>query len=387
MRAAGDDAALRLLVTVTFNNNQLVSHLAPIVTLPSVGRITLVADHAGPPLPKVHTVVPPVWLKRLLGRAGAKLVVCALLARRERPDWVIAFSLVPHGINGWIAARLAGASSVCHVIGGQVEWQGGGWRSGNRIMSMLPRPSATIERFLLRVIRSYTVVVTMGERARGYLLESGIGEDRVLVIPPSVAVVESVDGRREGDERYDIVWMGRLVSVKRLEDLLDAIAPLRERYPGFRAALAGVGPLERALRERCRRLEIAGNVDFVGFQHPATLRKGDIFVLTSETEGLSIAMLEAMACGLPVVVTDVGELGELVRDGENGYLIEVGDVQALTERLDRLMSDPSLRQRLGETARRDARRYASVERIASIYEEMLTAPVVRASERAASAAS
>lgn len=375
MTVAGDGAPLRLLVTVTFNENQFLSHFAPIVALPRVGQITVVSDHAGPALPKVRTVVPPRWLTRVLGRAGAKLVVCALLARRERPDWVVSYSLVPHAITGAFVARLARARSMGHLIGGYAEWEGGGWRGGNRVvMAVLRRPSARVERLFLRVLRTYDVLVTMGEETRRRLVALGFDGDRIAVIPPTVATVEEVDGRPASGDRYDIVWMGRLVPVKRLEDLIDSIAALRPRHPELRVGLAGIGPLEGALRERCARLGIERNVDFLGFRHPTALQQGELFVLTSESEGLSIAMLEAMACGLPVVVTDVGELGDVVREGENGYLVEVGDVETLTKRLDALLSDPELRRRLGEAARSDVRSYAAVERATRIYGELLGIP-------------
>ncbi len=177
---------MRLLATVTLNPNQLRAHLLPLASLPAVEEIVLVADEAPPAIPKVRGVIPPSRRTKLLGRAGSKLVTCARLARRLEPDWIVSYNVMPHGVNGLLAGRLSGTPTVYHMIGGELEWLGGGWQSDNAVLGRLPRPVPPLEKALLAVIRGNDVVCTMGNSARERLLELGFDPERVAVTPPSV---------------------------------------------------------------------------------------------------------------------------------------------------------------------------------------------------------
>ena len=370
-RAPGAPPRLRILATVTFDANKLQSHLLPLVDLPEVESITLVADRAAAPLPKVRQVVPPRWLVRLAGRAGAKLLVCLAVARRERPDWVIGFNFVPHGFNARLVARLTGARSLYHMIGGEREWLGGGWSSENSVLGRLPRPWPWLERRLLRLIGSCTLVATMGPAGRRSLLERGVDPGRVHVVPPSIDLARFAPA--PADERpYDVVTVSRLTVGKRTRDLVEALALLRRRGREATLAIAGDGPVEAELRQLAGRLGVAPQVSFLGFREDleTVYAESRVFVLASAFEGLPGAMLEAMACGVPPVVSDVGEIGGFVRDGENGFVFSAGDVETLADRLELLLGDEALRARLAAAAVEDARRLVSTEAVAGRYREL-----------------
>ena len=144
---------MRLLVTVTLNPNQLRSHLEPLADLDEVDSIVLVADKSDLELPKLRTVVPPRPLVRVFGRALAKLVICALVAQRDRPDWVIGLNLVPHGVTALITGKLCSARTMYYQLGGPYEWSGGGWEGENRVLRRLPAPVPALEWLLLRIMK------------------------------------------------------------------------------------------------------------------------------------------------------------------------------------------------------------------------------------------
>jgi glycosyltransferase involved in cell wall biosynthesis len=369
-----DGRGLRLLVTVTFNENQLRSHLLPIVARDEVESVVLVADEAPAPLPKLRTVVPPRLLVRLVGRAPAKLLVCAALALRLRPAWVVGFNLVPHGANAILTAGLARARSLYVMIGGDREWREGGWDSDNAILGRLPRPVPLVERALLRLVGRSSVVATMGESGRRALLARGLDPGRIRVIPPAVDVDRfTAEGRPE--PRWDVLTVGALLPVKRTADLLRALAQLVPDRPGLRAAVAGEGSLEQELHALVRELGLERNVELLGFRADveALYRAARIFVLPSAYEGLSVALLEAMASGTVPVVTDVGELRSFVRDGETGRLVPVGDVDALARVLGELLDDPPAARGLAAAAVREVRARASVEAVARTYADLFAA--------------
>ena len=374
LRQRGDGVrGVRVLATVTFNPNQLQAHLRPILELPEVEEVVLVADAAGPPMPKLRTVVPNRHLARLLGRAGAKLAVCVALAHRRRPDWIVGYSLVPHGINACLTRILMGGRVAYVMIGSTKEWTGGGWDSDNRILGRLSRPVPALEALFFRFVRGFDAVVTMGTDGRRELIERGIAPGRVVPIPASPDE-RRFHPRPGHPKEYDLLTVGSLIERKQTRDFVEAVARLRSHRPALRAAILGTGPLDQELRAQARRLGIDDAVDFLGFRRDVeeVYARSRVFVLTSRFEGLSVALIDAMASGLPAVVSDVGEARDLVREGRNGYLFEAGDVDALVRRLEPLLDEPALRERLGRAAAEDAAALAGVRQTRDLYRLLLT---------------
>jgi glycosyltransferase involved in cell wall biosynthesis len=197
------------------------------------------------------------------------------------------------------------------------------------------------------------------EAASRWATGDGVREE--LGIPPSAAVVGTV---------------ANLKSHKRLDRMLAAATRVRRHMPEVRFVIVGTGPREAQLREEVVRSGLEGTVMFTGFREDAqrVASQFDVFALSSEHEGLSIALIEAMALGKPAVVTDVGGLAEVVTDGVEGFRVPSDDPQALAEAIERLLADPSLRAAMGERGVVRARDFdirSAVARMESVYEELL----------------
>jgi glycosyltransferase involved in cell wall biosynthesis len=362
----------RLLVTVTLNANQLRAHLEPITDLETVEQITLVADVAGPQMPKLRTIVPPALLTRLLGRALGKFVVTLAVALWERPAWVLGYNLVPHGLTAVTVARLSRRRSLIHLIGGPREWVGGGWTSDNKVLGRLTRPVRLIERMLLHGIRRADALAVMGSQAREQLIDSGCAAERVSVVPAAVDL-ERFSRPRVQPPRYDVVCVSQLIPRKRVADLLSAVRVLTSQHPRLRVAIAGRGALEADLRAEAHRLGIEDNVEFLGFVADVErlYAESAVFVLPSRSEGLAIAMCEAMAAGVAVVSTDVGEARDVVVPGVNGELVAVGDVEGLARTVAALLDDDARREAMGRAARATIQGHCSRERVRAVNERLL----------------
>ena len=156
-------------------------------------------------------------------------------------------------------------------------------------------------------------------------------------------------------ERPVIVHVSNFRPVKRVDDVVAVFARLRASRP-LRLRLVGDGPERARIEADVATRGLAGDVEFLGerLELPDVLRDADLFLLPSETESFGLAALEAMACGVPVVASAVGGLGEVVPDGEVGFLRPVGDVAAHAEAAGRLLSDEPLRRAMGAAARRRA---------------------------------
>jgi glycosyltransferase involved in cell wall biosynthesis len=177
-------------------------------------------------------------------------------------------------------------------------------------------------------------------------------------------------GSKEG---VTVLHVGRLSYEKNVDLLLRAFARVAGEHPIARLTIAGDGPDREALARLAGELELSERVRFTGFvpheQLPALYQAADLFATgsTSETQGLVV--LEAAACGLPVVAVDALALPEAVYHGVHGSLAPAGDEAALAQHLARLVADDSLRHRMGAASCRLAERH-SLERIAAQYEQL-----------------
>jgi glycosyltransferase involved in cell wall biosynthesis len=163
---------------------------------------------------------------------------------------------------------------------------------------------------------------------------------------------------------------------KRLDRLLIAAERVRADIPGVRFVLVGQGPLEAELRRLASERGLNDTVIFTGYREdaPRVTSTFDVFALASEHEGLSIALIEALALGKPCVVPRVGGLAEVIEDGKQGFLVPSGDVAALSEAIVRLLRDPGLRSEMGEAGRARARAFdirRAVARMETVYAELL----------------
>jgi len=292
----------------------------------------------------------------------------AAYLRRERIDVVHTHCSMP-GILGRVAARLAGVPIIIHTIHGlhvHDRW--------NPIMrnlyTLAEKVCGTFTDMLLSqnrtdldLARRHAFVPP--ERLR--FIGNGIDVDRFHPLPR----VKTTEGA------LTVICTARLEPVKNHPQLFEAVQQLVQRGVDTRLWLVGDGELKAEYQALCTTLGIVDRVEFLGYRDdvPALLAQADVSVLTSVKEGIPRALLEAMAMELPVVGTRVVGTEETVRDGETGYLIEYGDVAALTERLARLAADPALRERLGKRGREvvlaEFDEEQIVESLATVYRQLL----------------
>jgi N-acetyl-alpha-D-glucosaminyl L-malate synthase BshA len=158
--------------------------------------------------------------------------------------------------------------------------------------------------------------------------------------------------------------------VKRAGDTVRVLARLRERGAPVKLLLVGDGPDRAPTEALARELGVYDDVRFLGKQDPIEelLSIADVFLLPSGSETFGLAALEAMACGVPVVSSDIGGLPEVVVDGESGFLCPLGDVEAMSDAALRLVGDADLHARMARAAERRANDFR-IEQVVPLYEE------------------
>ena len=196
---------------------------------------------------------------------------------------------------------------------------------------------------------------------------------RLAVIPNPVDTARfrpSAAARRTARLRWglphDALVLGsvaRLSPQKQPESVLALFGMLRKRFPDLCLVLAGQGPLEAALRAQAARMGLDGHVVFTGFVDDvaALMPAFDLHLLLSRNEGFGIATVEAMACGVPVVATDVPGNADVLRGSGAGLLVALGNLKPAVPAIAALLADPARRARMGAQGRAEAQARYSVE--------------------------
>jgi glycosyltransferase involved in cell wall biosynthesis len=218
----------------------------------------------------------------------------------------------------------------------------------HRFYAGLPALARALTR---RVFRMASVVVVIGPVARRFVVEElGVSPERVEIVINGVPRATHPRRAEAPDRIQQVLFLGNLEPRKGVPDLLQALA-----QPGFdhgrvAVTVAGGGPLLASYREQARQLGIAQVVDFIGWcdqqQAAALLARADVLVLPSRDEVLPLVILEALANGVAVVSTAVGEIPSVLTGGVHTLYVEPGDVAGLAGALQQVLRDPQLRRSL-----------------------------------------
>ena len=352
----------RMAVTGTFySRNWFLSHARPLAKS-GVGEVIVVANQDLPAQSGIRNVRPPAWAAACLGRAVSKLIWMLIVGARYRPDFYMGYHIFPGAMTALIVARIFGRPACYQMTGGPIEIAGGGFGAENRLMRSLKKPSVFLERMAVAVARQFDLVVVRGSKARDFLKSRGV-TCPIEVIPGSVTITSTRENKRGC---YDLIFVGRLTELKQPLRFVEVMAAVRKSIPTVRAAIVGSGPLLAETKELATELCVSDCLEILGSRDDVAelLVRSKVFVLTSTSEGMSIAMLEAMAAGLPVVVAEVGELSDLVVNGQTGWLITPHAIGEYAARIVSILGDKELYNRLSRQAREAARSFASVDVVA-----------------------
>jgi glycosyltransferase involved in cell wall biosynthesis len=273
---------------------------------------------------------------------------------------------------GLIAASLTGIPIVSTVHG---------WTSD----SFKLRSYEMLDRFCLK---RFDYVVCVSNRLYEEFSQLGIPVKRLVYIPNAVSLPIISPCQRDISrkllgvisEEKIIIAVGRLSPEKGLDTLLTAFSNQFGSDHAVRLILVGDGPEKAALTLLANRLSIAEQVVFSGFIPDVTTyyAAADLFVLSSHTEGFPMALLEAMAWGLPVLTTAVGGIPDIVQDGVNGYLIPPGDEKHLASAMGNILNHNSLSETMGQMARQTVVEKFSIDQwvrtLEKVYSEVKRKP-------------
>jgi glycosyltransferase involved in cell wall biosynthesis len=226
--------------------------------------------------------------------------------------------------------------------------------------------------------RAVDAVAAISQEVADALGAAGVSRDRITIIPSGVDCRRFAPPSPEqraaartrlglGADEITVGAVGGLELRKGHRYLLEALGHLRGTLPAVRCFIAGSGSQREVLQEQVRRLDLESAVRLIGsVEDPRALFWAiDIFVQPSIKEGLGVALLEAMACGLPAIASRAGGMAEVIEDRHNGRLVMVADASTLSQALKELIQSPARRAAIGTAARTRVAMNFSMETMAS----------------------
>jgi L-malate glycosyltransferase len=358
----------KILVIGTFHNpNWFHSHIEPLCQC-GVQEVILVCDKPMEPKKRLRFACPPRFLSHCISRAGAKFLWTIFYGMRHRPDLYMGYHIFPGALSALVVARIFNRPACYQVTSGPTELEGGGWLAENRLLAALQTPSSRIEKQVNRLVAEYDLVIVRGSKAKKYIRDIGYNRQLAIITGSAAAPITI---KRFDERDIDVIFVGRLADTKRPDRFVSIIKMVKKQKEDVGAKIVGDGPNGKELESQITADCLNHNLELLGQRKdvPELLGRSKIFVLTSRSEGLSIAMIEAMMAGVVPVVADVGDLRDLVDDGINGFVIDGDDLATFSLRVARLLEDRDLWLRCSKSALESATAYSSLNVVAGKWRE------------------
>jgi phosphatidylinositol alpha-1,6-mannosyltransferase len=319
----------------------------------------------------IHKV--PVWNRNIHHSSNRELslyaiqalVMAASLVKKNSYQMCLAWSALPAGAVAWLLKKIY---RLPYLL----------WVSGPDIPGFEQR-YARLYPWLLPLLRQ------VWQNATPMIVKCQEEADMIHVFAPDLALEIIPNGAdlagfipvmlTDTPGSLNVICVARLIERKGQHHLLQAVKPLNDEGLDVHLELVGTGDSLSAYQRLARSLGIERKVQFSGYipreEIAAHYSRADVFVLPSYNEGMSLAALEAMAAGLPLVLTRTGGTQDLVEEGVNGFVIKWGDIDALASALRKLAKDQELKRRMGMKSRQRAEQF-SWPMIAARFWELIT---------------
>jgi len=278
---------------------------------------------------------------RLAGYMAAGTWAAVTCVRRGKCSLIHAHWAVPAGLMALVAGKVCNVPVIVTVHGSD--------------LLVIPKRSRLMHKLVRYVLNSADAVTSVAEHLTSEIVNMGVPQEKVLTFPMSVPTESfSADGPVPEDwPSGPVVFSNRsLYPIYDVDVIVRAAPAILEKVPEARILIAGEGPEKERVARLARELGVAERVEFLGeiphHQMPRYLRGASVYVSTALSDGASVSLLEAMACGTLPVVADIPANREWIQEGENGLFFPIDDADALAAQVLRCLDDPAIRTRARE---------------------------------------
>ena len=304
---------------------------------------------------------------RLAGYITAAILTAAGCIRDRKCELIHAHWVIPAGLVAIIVGRICNKPVVVTAHGSDIL--------------LMPTRNALTKGLIRFVLKRADAVISVAEHLTSAIIEMGILREKIITFPMSVPTESfCADGPApDGWDAETVIFSNRsLYPIYNVALLMKAMPAILQKHPNANVLVAGEGPDADGLAGLARKLKIDESVRFMGSipheEMPGYLRGTSVYVSTALSDGASVSLLEAMACGAFPVVADIPANREWIEDGKNGFLFSPEDASALTAKIVEGLEKPDLREKARtintEIVRQRAQWNSNVEKLFELYERI-----------------
>lgn len=363
----GDNGLTVFLVVGRLPHSLTRTKAEPLLATGKIEKLYIFSQDHGFPIHGARYVELPETLRRISWKPLRK--VCCLLYEPVqlfwytlvlKPDYINGVGLKPKGINSFMVSLLLRRKSILSVIGGKVEIPG------------YSRLGFLWKRWNMLMLRRCSIVTTTGTNVSRFLKEEGVNSGKIFEMAGSIdTTVFKPDRSVERD--IDILFVGTFRPLKGPDRILEIVTRLKPVLNNINVYLLGNGSLFPHIQQRVVELGLADHVTLAGhIKHPVSFfQRAKLLIMPSSSEGLSMAMLEAMACGCVPIVSNVGNMTDAAHHARNAMVVDdYRDIVTFSRYALQLLTDSGKWEELSTHARRMVVRRYSIAAQGKICDKM-----------------
>lgn len=300
------------------------------------------------------------FLKRII-RLFYEPIQLYMYVKKIKPDYINGIFTLPKGLNAVVVGLLTGTKTIVSVIGGTIE------------IDTYYRFAYFWKRLNLWMLKKTNIVTTTGSNVTNYLVENKIKKNKIFEFPGAVDTdIFYFDENIQKD--IDILFVGTFRKLKGPDKIVKMINQLKINFPNITASFVGTGYLFNYVKNQIKDLGIRRNITLEGYKKDTVnyFKRAKILVMPSRSEGLSMAMLEAMACGCVPIVSAVGNMTDAAKNGINSFVVDdYQDIYSFSKYIAILLSNNKLREKMAKNGRNLIRKKYSMNPQAMIAKKII----------------
>jgi len=344
------------------------SKVMPIVSCDRISNVLVFREEKGFEINGVRYITLPIFITKIkikffyiIIRFIYEFLQLLAYSILYKPNYINGVYTLPCGLISMIVSKIVGCKNIVSVIGGEIE------------IKTYYKFSPFWKFLNLWMLKKSTVITTKGTKISNYLVQSHIKKRKIFEYNGSIDTHKFAKKNLERD--IDILFLGTFRRLKGPDRVLKVINKLRKDFPKIISYFLGDGYLFDTIREEIKKLHLEKNIVLLGYvNNPAQyFQRSKIFIMPSRSEGLSTAMLEAMACGCVPIVSNVGNMTDVAHHGVNAMVVnDYMDIETFTKYAKELLMDETKREMLSRNGCQLVNEKYSVETQAGIIENILT---------------
>ncbi len=304
--------SIKILVTCLMGQGTIEAKLVPLSYSKNVSKIIVLRKKIGPTIGKVEYIKLPFLCKFKFFNVIITPFILSYYARTKKVDLILSYHFIPHAIFAYIASII---SNVPFNVS----------QTGLNIQKYLK--INIFRKFILYILNKSCFINVPGLSSRDFWIKNGIAKNKLNLLHSKIDADKYQDLKLE--KVYDFIYLGRLSAEKQVDKIIIGIYNLYNNGLNVKLVIVGDGPEMGKLIRLTNKLKLRNNITFTGFiSNPEIwLNKSKLFLMCSKTEGLPTALMQAMACKLIAIVSNVGNISDLIKNNKNGFLFKIDNVK------------------------------------------------------------